>query len=193
MMTPVDYTALSLAAVRFGLEDVARDTEATFGQLSRSQLNWRPDPGSWSVAQCFDHLVSMNQLMFHAAEDAVNDAAPRTIWQRLPILPGFFGRMMVRSQQPGSSRKFTSPSSGRPAASDISAGVIEKFVEQQRSAATRLAALDERTAAQTIMASPFVRVITYSVLDGWRLVVAHDRRHFEQARRVSLLPDFPAA
>jgi hypothetical protein len=38
----------------------------------------------------------------------------------------------------------------------------------------------------------FYRFITYSVLDGWRLVVAHDRRNFEQARRVTLLPEFPA-
>jgi hypothetical protein len=41
------------------------------------------------------------------------------------------------------------------------------------------------------MTSPFVRFITYSVLDGWRLAVAHDRRHFEQARRVTLMPEFP--
>ena len=34
------------------------------------------------------------------------------------------------------------------------------------------------------MVSPFVAAITYSVLDGLRLVVAHDHRHFEQARRV---------
>jgi hypothetical protein len=26
--------------------------------------------------------------------------------------------------------------------------------------------------------------------DGWRLVVAHDRRHFEQARRITLSPGF---
>jgi len=29
------------------------------------------------------------------------------------------------------------------------------------------------------------------VLDGWRLIFAHERRHFEQARNVSLSPGFP--
>jgi hypothetical protein len=43
------------------------------------------------------------------------------------------------------------------------------------------------------MTSPFIKVITYSVLDGWRLVFAHDRRHLEQARRVTLSPGFPTA
>jgi hypothetical protein len=53
--------------------------------------------------------------------------------------------------------------------------------------------LDEQAARAAIMTSPFVRFITYSVLDGWRLVVTHDRRHFEQARRVTQSPGFPAA
>jgi hypothetical protein len=42
------------------------------------------------------------------------------------------------------------------------------------------------------MTSPFIKIITYSVLDGYRLMLAHDRRHFEQARRVMLSRGFPA-
>jgi hypothetical protein len=129
--------------------------------------------------------------MVQAAEDALNDAAPRTLWQRLPVLPGVLGRMMVRSQAPGAGGKFTAPSKARPAPSDIGADIIQRFVEQHRSAVARVQALDERNAARVIMTSPFIRVVTYSVLDGWRLVFAHDRRHFEQARGVTLLPGFP--
>jgi hypothetical protein len=47
-------------------------------------------------------------------------------------------------------------------------------------------------AARTIMASPFAGVVTYSVLDGWRLMVADDHRHIEQARRVRRSPGFPS-
>jgi hypothetical protein len=42
------------------------------------------------------------------------------------------------------------------------------------------------------MTSPFARVVTYSVLDGWRLMLAHNRRHVEQARRVTQAGEFPA-
>ena len=88
---------------------------------------------------------------------------------------------------------FTAPAQAHPAASDIEADIIQRFVEQHRDAVARLQALDERRAARVIMTSPFVRVITYSVLDGWRLVFAHDRRHFEQARRVAELSEFPGS
>ena len=121
----------------------------------------------------------------------MNDTAPRTIWRRLPVLPGVFGRLLVRSQSPDTTRRYTASPKAQPAASDIAGDVIRRFADQQRSAAARVQALDERDAARTIMTSPFANVITYSVLDGWRLVFAHDRRHFEQARRVTLSPGFP--
>jgi hypothetical protein len=128
-----------------------------------------------------------------AADDALNDGAPRTVWQRLPVLPGVLGRALIRSQAPTAARKFNAPSKAQPAASDISAGIIQAFVAQHDSAVTRLCELDERHAARVIMVSPFIKVVTYSVLDGWRLVFAHDRRHFEQARRVALSTGFPKA
>jgi len=187
----MDYATLSLADVRSGLEDIAREALATFGGFTARQLNWRPDAARWSVAQCFDHLLTANRLMFQAAEDALNDAAPRTLWQRLPVVPGVLGRMLVRSQAPSAVRKFTAPSKSQPATTDIPADIIQRFIEQHRNAVTQVQALDERAAARTIMTSPFSRVVTYSVLDGWRLVFAHDRRHFEQARGVTLSPGFP--
>jgi len=189
----MDYATLSLADVKSGLEEISREAQATFGDLDAQQLNWRPDAARWSVAQCFDHLLTANQLMLHAAEVALTDAAPRTVWQRLPVLPRIFGRMLVCSQAPGSTRKFTAPSRAQPATSEIGANIIERFVEQHRHAAILVQALDEREAARAIMTSPFIRVVTYSVLDGWRLIFAHDRRHIEQARGVTQSPGFPGS
>ena len=189
----MDYTTLSLADVKTGLDAIAREAEATFGSLNARQLNWRPDAARWSVGQCFEHLLTANRLMLRAAENGLDPARPRSVWQRLPILPGVLGRVMVRSQAPEATRKFKAPTPIRPTTSDISADVIQRFVEQHRDAVQRVSALDDEHAARTIMTSPFVRVITYSVLDGWRLMMAHDRRHFEQARRVVQTPGFPAS
>jgi hypothetical protein len=189
----IDYATLSLAEVRAGLDEITRDTRATFGSFTSRQLNWRPDAARWSVAQCFDHLLLANRLMFQAADNALRHETPRTVWQRLPVLPGVLGRMLIRSQAPTTVRKFTAAPTARPATSEIAADIIQRFLEQHRDAVARVQAVDERVAAHTIMTSPFIRVITYSVLDGWRLVHAHDRRHVEQARRVTHTPGFPVS
>ena len=186
----MNYTTLSLAEVARALHDVARDAQATFGGLDVRQLNWTPDATRWSVAQCFQHLLTANRLVFQGAEDALRNPA-RTLWQRLPLLPGVWGYMLIRSQAPGTMGKFTAPVRAQPMTSEIPGDIIQRFVDQHRAAAEWLQALGERDAAQTIMTSPFIRVVTYSVLDGCRLVVAHDRRHCEQARRVMASQGFP--
>ena len=188
----MNYRTLSLADVEGEFSEMARDTQSVFGLLDEPQLNWRPNSTSWSVAQCFDHLLSINRQMFLAIDAAMDGSHPPTIWQRLPVLPSLFGSMMINSQKPDARRKFKAPSSAVPAPSAIDRLIIiERFVAYQHGAAAHVRALDGDDAARIIMVSPFVSFITYSVLDGCRLIVTHQRRHFEQARRVTQEPAFP--
>jgi hypothetical protein len=186
----MDYTTLTPANISDALEGAARDAEESFGSLDARQMNWRPDATRWSVAQCLEHLLTANRLMLRAAGDALQADARRNVWQRLPLWPGLMGRMLIRSQAPEATRKFTAPSAAQPAASDIAADIIQHFVEQHRAMVEWVGALDA-VAARTIMTSPFMRVVTYSVLDGCRVIVAHDHRHLQQARRVTQAPGFP--
>jgi hypothetical protein len=185
-----DYTKLSLAEVVVGLENVRRQVQATFGALNGEQLNWRPDATRWSVAQGVEHLLTSGNQIRQAADDALTGSRPQTIWQRLPLLPRIAGRLMIRSLSPQATRKLAAPSAAQPA-SNISADVIRRFVEQHGQLVGWMNRLDETNAACVIMTSPYVDVVTYSVLDACRILIAHDRRHFEQARRVMALPGFP--
>lgn len=115
------------------------------------------------------------------------------MWQRLPLAPALFGRLLIQSQAPQNTRKYVAAAVARPSSSDIATDILERFVDQQLDFAQRAGALDESRASRAIMISPFVKVITYSVLDGWRLIVAHDHRHIEQARRVVESAGFPSA
>ena len=187
----MQYTTLSLPEVVSALRDVARDAQATFGVLSARQLNWRPGENRWSAAQCFQHLLTGNRLVFAAAQNAMTNPASGVL-QRVPIMPGLMGRALIRSQAPGVTRKYTSPEKARPSSSDISGDVIRLFVAQHYDAAEWVRTIDARDAVRTIMISPFVRFVAYSVLDGCRLVVAHDHRHFDQALRVISAVDFPS-
>ena len=189
----MDYTTLPISSLSSGLDAVAADAQATFGALDARQLNWRPDATRWSVAQCLEHLLTANRLMVRASQDALDATHPRTIWQRLPLLPSLFGRMLIRSQAPQTTRKFTASPLATPGASDIPADIVGRFVAQNAEIRRWLTQLEEPHAARVVMTSPFVAFITYSVLDGARLVLAHDHRHIEQARRVTQSPGFPQA
>ena len=186
------YTTLTFADLDADLQAIARDTRSVFGALDERQLNWRPDATRWSVAQCFDHLLAINGEMFRALDAAEDDRVPRTFWQRLPVLPRLFGRLMVKSMSPQATRKMAAPSAARPSSSAIDKSVIERFVAHQDAAAARIRASARRDPSRVVV-SPFASFVTYSVLDACRLIVAHQRRHFEQARRVTEEPGFPRA
>ena len=108
------------------------------------QLNWRPDVTRWSVGQCVDHLLAANRLMFDAADEALRLARRRV---RCGSACRSFlvscGRLLIRSQSPGGSRKFIAPFKAQPATSNIEANIIRRFVEEHRDAVVRVQALDE--------------------------------------------------
>ena len=186
-----NYTTLSLADIVAELSEIAGEAQAVFGQLDGHQLNWRPDVSRWSVAQCFDHLLHTNRAMFQSIEAATDGLHRPTLWQRLPVLPRLFGSILIESQMPEVKRKSTAPRLAEPSSSAIDSAIIDRFVAYQHEAAARVRSLEGRDLVRIIMVSPFVSYVTYSVLDGCRLIVTHERRHFEQARRVTREPGFP--
>ena len=44
------------------ITDIGQKVEFTFGHLSAEQINWKPSADSWSVGQCFEHLIKANEL-----------------------------------------------------------------------------------------------------------------------------------
>ena len=99
--------------------------------------------------------------------------------------------MLIKSQAPETKRKFRASRKAEPPWSTIDPRIIERFVVSQHEAAVRVASIDRRDVAGTIMVSPFVSFIAYNVLDGCRQIGTHQRRHFEQARCVTQAPGFP--
>ena len=191
MPDPMDYTTISLVDVRTELDAIAADAGTAFGRLDARQINWKADASRWSVAQCLEHLLTANRQMVEMADQALDATRGRTLWQRLPIWPGLLGRMLVRTQSPNATRRFKAPGKAQPAASALDTAIVARFVDQQRELIAKLDASATRDLAGAVMASPFLGIVTYSVLDGWRLIAAHERRHVQQAKRVMAMPGFP--
>jgi hypothetical protein len=173
------------------LRALTDDARRVFGRLTPAQLNWKPSAEVWSVGQCFDHLIVTNRGFYPALEEAARGARREKLWERVSPLSGLFGRLMVRGM--ASRRKFKAPRGLKPSASDAGPDVVERFAGQQG----ELAGLMRAAAAGTdlrraVVTSPVAGFVTYSMLDACRIVVAHNRRHLAQARRVTEAEGFPA-
>lgn len=182
-----------VSALLVELQSITDDARAIFGQLSERQVNWKPSAEQWSVGQCFDHLIKTNGRFFPKLEQLARGEHQSTLWERLSPFSGIFGRMMLKSLAPDSSRKFKAPPGIQPATSDIDASVISRFAEHQNELAEKIRrATAVADPEKTIVTSPVAKAVTYSLRDALRILVVHERRHFEQARRVTQTEGFPA-
>lgn len=170
---------------------VTAEARKVFGRLSAEQLNWKPSAERWSVGQCFDHLIQTNSTFFPDMERVADGTFKSSAWARVSPLSGLFARLILRSLDPVKGRKSKAPRVFLPASSDVSADVIEKFAGHQRELTERMRATASADIRRTMVTSPVAAVATYSLLDAYRIVVAHERKHFEQARRVTEETGFP--
>lgn len=182
---------MSLPELIAEAEAVSRDVQSAFGQLKAEQLNWKPNADSWSVGQCLDHLINANSEMLGVFDPAINGIKQTRFVERLPVLPGLWGRMMIKMVSPQGKQKLKAPSTAVPSASKLDSQIVSRFVTKQQEVSQRLKAVERLNPDKVIVTSPFLGIVTYSLLDAARIIVVHERRHFEQARRVMAMEGFP--
>ena len=175
------------------LSAVKCEAREVFGGLSPAQLNWKPSAEQWSVGQCFDHLIVTNSTFFPDMERVAAGTYKSSLWGRVSPLSGFFGRFILKALDPEKGRKTKAPRVFEPTQSDVAADIIERFAAHQDDLANHMRATADADLRGLKVTSPVSPVATYSLLDAYRIVVAHERKHFEQARRVTQAEGFPSA
>jgi len=180
------------------VEKLAQDVRAIgenarheFGKLRKDQLNWKRTADRWSVAQCFDHLITTNVAYFPIVESIVKGEKRTTLVERLPILPKVWAKLLLKSLDPKTTRKLKAPASFRPSASDLSETIVDDFVDHQRIVAEWMAKTKQLDVDRVVITSPASPVVTYSLMDAFRIIVIHEQRHFQQAKRVIEDEKFP--
>src|ERR1043165_8108751 len=182
MSSKVETSALS--ALIAEAEKIGRDAEGSFGNLSPAQLNWKRSADEWSIGQCFEHLILTNRPYFPVIETIAAGKQTRKLWERMPLLPSLFGRLILGAVSPESARKIKARPAFTPAASAVDGQIISQFARHQEELARLMKSTEKLDLEKIIITSAVSPVAIYSLLDGYRILVTHERRHFLQAERV---------
>ncbi len=174
-----------VASVIADLGSISGEAREAFGGLTVEQLNWKPSEKSWSVAQCLDHLITINSLYFPVFENLRTATLPNTFLERVSPLSGFFGRTLIKAMSPENPKKMKTSKKAYPSASDIDAGIVERFEEHNRELAGRIEKISPEIDLSRIITSPLAGFVTYSLDDCLTMLVVHERRHVLQAKRVA--------
>lgn len=177
--TPPEILALEEA-----LNAAEREARALVAGLTEEQGAWRASPGSWSVAECLDHLAVANRVYLRAMQPAADRAAAQGRRRRRPARPGLIGGLFVWSLEPPVKSRGKAPQSIRPRSSPALADAFDQFLASQEEVRTFLRRYGEIDLAGVRFPNPFVRGVRFSLATGLHVIPAHERRHLWQASRV---------
>jgi hypothetical protein len=162
-----------------------------FINLSLQQLNWKPAPDSWSIGQCLDHLIISDCSYFPIFKKIPDSKHQMTTWERWSPFSALFGKILVSQLKENVKRKVNAPKIFVPSASNIDAGIIERFHKHLDSLLEYIAAFRDVDLDKTYITSPISKLVTYSLRNAVTLLVQHEHRHINQAIRVKAKEEFP--
>ncbi len=173
------------------LEKLAENTRNAFGKFSGEQINWKPSDEGWSVGQCFEHLIKTNELFYDELEKIAAGTRQNSFWENWSPLSGFGGSLLINSLKKDE-RKFKAPTPRIVPPSAVDAAIIEKFAAHQAELIEKIKRCEKADAQKTVITSPFMKLMTYRLSDGFTVVIEHEKRHFRQAERLTKSENFPA-
>jgi DinB superfamily len=176
---PVDILALEES-----LNTAERDARAL--QAGLTEGAWRADAGSWSVAECLDHLATANHVYLQAMEVPAARALGQGRRRRRPAQPGLIGRWFVRWLEPPvkPASRSKAPPSIRPRTSPALGDAVSRFLASQDEVRKFLRTYADIDLTGVRFPNPFVRGVRFSLATGLHVIAAHERRHLWQAWRV---------
>ena len=185
-MTVTTPVAAELVALDEALAANARQAQTLAAGLTEAQGGWRPAPGSWSVAECLDHLATANRVYLEAMTPPAARALSEGRRRRRPALPGVIGRWFIASLEPPakplSRRK--APRLIAPRDAPSLADAVAAFLASQDGVRGFLRRYADINLAGLRFPNPFVRGLRFSLATGLHVIAAHERRHLWQAWRV---------
>jgi len=160
--------------------------------LSEAQLNWKPSPEQWSVAQCLEHLaIATNQFDKYFIMALERARKKRPVTNAPAYKPSVVGGWLARQVSPQGGRNLPAPKVFRPSEASMIAASLDLFLNAQTKFidfVKQCAGIDYN---KTRLRSPVTPLMRYSLADAFVITVLHGQRHLGQARRVREMPQFP--
>jgi hypothetical protein len=92
--------------------------------------------------------------------------------------------MILNSVQPDRKRKMKTFPVWEPAKSRITGDVLKRFSDQQSDLKEMIKNSENLLQTGTVISSPANKNVVYKLETAFDIIIAHERRHFEQAREV---------
>ena len=152
---------------------------------------WRSTEGSWSVAECVDHVArSISHYLVPIRQAVVKGGPPAPDEDYVLVPGGWFSTAFLKRIGPQVTMKFKAPRKIQPLS--VKPGEVLGELQRGHAEAAKLLAESAGINLNRIrFRNPFIPVLRFTVATGFLILAAHGRRHLLQAQRVTETHGFP--
>lgn len=163
--------------------------KALVKDLNPQQLNWQPQPGTWSVGQCLEHLCITDEVYLPAIAISLRDKPVSPVQD---ITPGWFARWFITSfiEPSPKTKRARAPKKIVPSA-QVESSVLDRFLRSNQAAREFIRQAGNYDVNHIRFKNPLLPVLRFTAGTGLEIVSRHERRHLLQAERAKQSSGFP--
>lgn len=166
------------------LDKITQDFEMHFSNLTQEELNWRPYPGDWSIAQNLEHLIIVNETYYPVLASLKNNTYKTPFIAKSGIIVSFLGKTVLKAVQPDRKEKMKTFPLWEPSYSEVHSDILLMFKNHQAELQQKIADSSDLVKKGVIISSPAKRMIVYKLETAYDIIVNHEMRHLEQAKEI---------
>jgi hypothetical protein len=146
--------------------------------LSTAQLNWKEDPGKWSILECVEHLNRYNSYYIQEIENNFTSSKQSVDAE---LISTWIGQKSIAMMQPKNRKKQKTFKKMNPANSALNSEIFQKlFLDQQRIKNLLQGILNVDANAKVVRVE-FFKLLKMTIAEGLEFLIVHQQRHMIQA------------
>ncbi len=143
----------------------------------------RPDPRSWSAAECLSHLSISTEMFIPVLREALSEARKKKLIARKPPKMDLLGRVLRWFLEPPIRQRVKTAAPFVPRSVRAKAEAFGEFASLQEKLAELMRSSSDLDLSRIKVISPFDKRVKYNVYSAFRIITAHQRRHLWQAEK----------
>lgn len=166
------------------IDVVSRECRTMFGALSSAYINSVTTAGSWSIGQLFKHLILVNESYSPVIDSVWHGTYKMPLIGSSNFIVNYVGRTLRKSLSPMCQKKTKTYSLWEPDRVVVTNYIINQFEEHQETLKKLISSSADLIELNTVISSPANRYVVYRIGTAFDIVVAHEEKHLEQAKRM---------
>jgi hypothetical protein len=184
---PSDELIPELQNIHSRIATAKQDALQIVTMLTDEQAKRRPEPTSWSVVECLDHLCVVGRKLLPRIDAGIEKGRAKGWMSRGPFRYSPWGNWFVRSSTADVyplRQKLQTPKLYKPRNDWPLDEVVRSFTHLQDDILQRVRAANGVNLARVKITSPAARWVRLSLGQWLELIAGHQERHLLQARDV---------